>query len=312
MSSRSSRSSTGEKSYFWATPCATDNHFARWRCASVVWLALIFLINISGASALNFGADKAELQSRQSRSSAQGAAAVDQTRTSAAATEPDQWLTAGRDGPGTYYSPLNDINDTNTSSIGFAWQYQLGTDRGLEATPLVVDGVMYTSGNFGRVYALDAATGKERWVYDPGVDGQWGRYGCCDVVNRGIAIWKGVVYVGALDGFLHAIDAATGNRLWKVDTFPVRGPKAPYTLTGAPIIAGNLVIVGTAGGDFRGVRGYVAAFDGRTGALRWRFYTVPRNPAIGPQDQPHLVDAVKTWDPHHRWEIGAGGGVGTA
>jgi quinohemoprotein ethanol dehydrogenase len=220
-----------------------------------------------------------------------------------------QWPMAGRDESGSYHSPLNDINASNVSKLGFAWEYKLGTRRGLEATPLMVDGVLYTSGNFGRVYALDAATGKERWVYDPGVDGQYGRYACCDAVNRGVAVSMGRVYVAALDGYLHAIDGSTGKRLWKVDSLPVRSPRAPYTVTGAPVIAGNLVLIGAGGGDFRGTRGYVAAFDAQSGKLQWRFYTVPRNPAQGAQDQPHLIDAVKTWDPRHRWEEGGGGPV---
>jgi quinohemoprotein ethanol dehydrogenase len=224
-----------------------------------------------------------------------------------AARDPDQWPAAGRDSAGTYHSPLQDINTSNASKLGFAWEYKLGTHRGLEATPVVIDGVLYTSGNFGVVYALDAATGTERWVYDPGVDGQAGRYACCDAVNRGVAVWKDRVYVASLDGYLHAIDSSTGKRVWKVDTLPARGPKTPYTITGAPVVAGNLVVIGAGGGDFRGVRGYVAAFDIRTGILQWRFYTVPKDPALGAQDQPHLVEAIKTWDPRHRWEAGGGG-----
>jgi quinohemoprotein ethanol dehydrogenase len=235
--------------------------------------------------------------------------ALDAARLAAAASEPDQWFTPGRDSTGAYYSPLADINVGNVSRLGFAWQYHLGSHRGLEATPIVIDGVMYAVGNFGHVYVLDAATGRELWTYDPEVDGQWGRYACCDAVNRGLAVWKGRVYVGALDGYLHAIDAAIGKRLWKVDTLPARGPKTPYTLSAAPVIAGDLIIVGSAGADFDGARGYVAAYDLQTGAFRWRFYTVPRNPKQGPQDQPHLVDALKSWDPRHQWESAGGGTV---
>jgi len=237
------------------------------------------------------------------------AGALDAARLAAAASEPDQWFTTGRDASGAYYSPLADINAGNVARLGFAWEYRLGSHRGLEATPLVIDGVMYASGNFGHVYALDAASGRELWNYDPQIDGQWGRYACCDAVNRGVAVWKGRVYVGALDGYLHAIDAATGKRLWKVDTLPARGPKTPYTLSAAPVIAGDLVIVGSAGADFDGARGYVAAYDLNSGAFRWRFYTVPRDPKAGPQDQPHLVAAIKSWDPRHQWESGGGGTV---
>jgi quinohemoprotein ethanol dehydrogenase len=240
---------------------------------------------------------------------AASAAAIDAGRSPGDPAEADQWPTPGGDAEGSYYSPLKDINAGNVARLGFAWQYKLGTHRGLEATPLVIDGVMYAVGNFGRVYALDAASGREKWVYDPNVDGQWGRYACCDAVNRGLAAFDGRIYVGALDGWLHAIDARTGHLLWKADTLVARTSHKPYTLSGAPLLAGDAIIVGNGGGDFAGVRGYVSAFDLKTGQLRWRFFTVPRNPADGPQDQPHLVAAVKTWDPRHRWEAGAGGTV---
>jgi quinohemoprotein ethanol dehydrogenase len=235
------------------------------------------------------------------------AAAVDAARL--ANLNPDQWLTAGRDEDGTYYSPVADINATNVAKLGFAWDYRLGTHRGLEATPLVIDGVMYASGNFGRVYALDAATGRELWTYDPHIDGQWARHACCDAVNRGIVAFDGRLYVGALDGWLHAIDAGSGQLLWKVDTLLSRGERRSYSLSGAPLLAGKLIVVGNSGADFAGVRGYVSAYDSATGALRWRFYTVPRNPADGPQDQPQLEAAVKTWDSRHPWEAGSGGTV---
>src|ERR1700722_2441579 len=151
------------------------------------------------------------------------------TASAMAASEPGEWFTTGRDLEGTYHSPLSNINTSNVGHLGFAWHYDLGTRRGLEATPVMVDGTLYFPGNFGRVYAVDAANGREKWVYDPGVDGQWGRYACCDAVNRGLVVWRGRVYVGALDGYLHAIDAATGKRIWKVDTLLERSPQHPYT-----------------------------------------------------------------------------------
>ncbi len=235
---------------------------------------------------------------------------VDEARLVASDREPEQWLSPGRDTGGSYYSPLQDINDATVQRLGFAWEHALGTKRGLEATPVVVDGVMYTSGNWGRVYALDAATGRELWNYDPGVDGQWGRYACCDAVNRGVVVRSGRVYVASLDGYLHAIDARTGQRIWKVDTLPGRGPgDFHYFITGAPVLAGEMVVIGNGGGDFAGARGSVSAFDLRSGEFRWRFYTVPRDPRLGPQDQPHLEAALKTWDKNYRWEFGAGGSV---
>jgi quinohemoprotein ethanol dehydrogenase len=237
------------------------------------------------------------------------AGTLDEARLAGAASEADQWFMPGRDRSGAYYSPLSDINAGNVARLGLAWDYHLGTRRGLEATPIVIDGVMYTVGNFGRVYVLDAASGRELWTYDPQVDGQWGRYACCDAVNRGVAVWKHRVYVGALDGYLHALDASTGKLLWKVDTLPARGPKTPYTLSAAPVIAADLVIVGSAGADFAGSRGYIAAYDADSGAFRWRFYTVPHDPKQGAQDQPHLQAALKSWDPHHAWDEGVGGTV---
>ena len=236
------------------------------------------------------------------------AGAVDSPRLAAGAHEPDQWFTPGRDLEGTYYSPLDAINDGNVARLGFAWDYHLGTRRGLEGTPVVVDGVMYAPGNWGRVYALDAASGKELWTYDPGVDGQWGRYSCCDVVNRGLAVWKRRVYIASVDGYLHAIDSATGKRVWRADTLPARGPTDfHYAVTGAPVLAGDVIAIGNGGSDFKGARGFVTAVDLQTGAFKWRFYTVPRDPQLGPQDQPHLQAAVKTWAPDYDWSNGGGG-----
>jgi quinohemoprotein ethanol dehydrogenase len=234
---------------------------------------------------------------------------IDASRIERVASEPGQWLTSGRDGGQTYYSPLTAINSTNVGRLGFAWEHALGTSRGLEASPVVVDGVMFAVGNFGRVYALNARTGEERWTFIPDLDMQWARYACCDAVSRGLAVWKGHVYVAALDGYLYALDAGTGKTLWRVDTLLGRAAHVPYTVTGAPVIAGNVVVIGPAGGDYPGVRGYVSAYDLEAGTLRWRFFTVPRNPALGAQDQPHLVEAIKTWDAHHRWEMGGGGAV---
>jgi quinohemoprotein ethanol dehydrogenase len=214
----------------------------------------------------------------------------------AAVDEPQNWFTGGRDQGGTYYSPLAGINESNVKALGFAWTYDLGSpQRGQEATPVVIDGVMYTSGTWGYVYAVDAATGRERWRYDPHSDFFAGRNPCCDLVNRGVAVWRGRVYVGAGDGRLHAIDAATGRKIWEVDT--ITDHQQLYASTGAPLIAGDAVVIGNAGADIGhfGVRGYVSAYDLKTGRLKWRFYTVP--PAVGqPLENPELAKAVGTWD----------------
>jgi len=233
---------------------------------------------------------------------------IDAKRLAGADLEPDQWFTGGRDFGQSYYSPLGDIDTRNVARLGFAWDFDLGTRRGLEATPVVVDGTMYAAGNWGRVYALDARTGRNLWSYDPQPDGQSGRYACCDVVNRGLAVWKGKVYVASVDGYLHAIDARTGTRLWRVDTLPDRKVDSfKYFVTGAPVMAGELVVIGNGGSDFKGARGSISAYSAATGEFKWRFYTVPRDPKLGPQDQPHLQTAVKTWSPTYDWSFGGGG-----
>ncbi|HEX4239824.1 MAG TPA: PQQ-dependent dehydrogenase, methanol/ethanol family [Steroidobacteraceae bacterium] len=232
---------------------------------------------------------------------------VDAARLAAADKEPQNWFTAGRDQNGTYYSPLTEIDAANVGRLGFAWQYDLGSPmRGQEATPIVIDGIMYTSGTLGYVYAVDAKTGKEIWRYDPRPNVFYERHPCCDLVNRGVAVWKGKVYVAAVDGRLHALDAATGKKLWDADT--IADHKLPYSSTGTPLIAGKVVIIGNSGADMghTAVRGYVSAYDLDSGKLKWRFYTVP--PAVGqPYENPELAIADKTWDPHRKPEFNGGG-----
>lgn len=233
--------------------------------------------------------------------------AVDEARLKAAGSEPQNWFTGGRDQDGTYYSPLHDIDAHNVKDLGFAWAYDLGSpQRGQESTPIVVDGVMYTSGTWGYVYAVDAASGKELWRYDPKAEPFFGRNPCCDLVNRGVAVFNGKVYVASSDGRLHAMNAATGQKIWIADT--IVDHKLPYSSTGAPQIAGNVVIIGNGGGDIGhvAVRGYVSAYDLETGALKWRFWTVP--PAHGqPFENPELAAAEKTWDAHRPANMNGGG-----
>jgi quinohemoprotein ethanol dehydrogenase len=219
--------------------------------------------------------------------------------------DPGNWYTTGRTFGETHYSPLSQINRKTVSDLGFAWDYATGTTRGLEATPVVVDGVMYATGTWGKVYALNAATGKELWTFVPKVDGQVGRAACCDVVNRGVAVWQGKVYVAALDGVLYALDAATGKIEWQVDTI-VEHQRA-YSVTGAPRIAGDVVVIGNGGAEFD-ARGYVSAYRIATGELAWRFYTVPGSPDK-PREHPELEMAAATWDPNSRWQDGGGGTV---
>jgi quinohemoprotein ethanol dehydrogenase len=233
-----------------------------------------------------------------------GAANVDESRVRAADAEPGQWLAHGRTFDEQRFSPLAAIHADNVASLGLAWWYDTRTTRGLEATPIVVDGVLYATGSWSVAFALDAATGRELWRYDPAVPRAKGRDACCDVVNRGVAVWKGRVYLGTIDGRLIALDAATGARAWETLTVD---PEKPYTITGAPRVVKDLVIIGNGGADM-GVRGYVGAYDAATGALRWRFYTVPGAPSQ-PFEHPELERAAATWSPESLFEAGLGGTV---
>lgn len=218
----------------------------------------------------------------------------------------EDWDNPGGDWAGSHFSRLTDITPDNVGELGLAWEYDLGTARVQEATPVVIDGVMYTSGNLGRVYALNAATGEELWKFEPEVDMQANRAACCDQANRGVQVQGGKVFVGSLDGYLYALDAKTGAVAWKTDTIADRG--RAYTITGAPEVAGNLVIIGNAGAEYD-VRGYVSAYDTDSGEMVWRFWTIPHDPEDGPQESEALEAALKTWDPKSRWDIGGGGTV---
>ncbi|MEY2852955.1 MAG: hypothetical protein RL030_87, partial [Pseudomonadota bacterium] len=226
---------------------------------------------------------------------------IDAPRMAAVGDEPGQWLTTGRDGGKTHYSPLDQVNTRNVDRLGYAWLFDTGTNRGMEATPVVVDGVLYASGVSGRVYALDAKTGALRWRFEPQVDLRNARDACCDLVNRGVAVWRGKVYVGTFDGYLHALDARTGRVLWRVDTIEDR--RLAYSVTGAPQVAGRVVVIGNGGAEFES-RGYVSGYDLDTGRRVWRFHTVPGNLAQ-PQDNAALERAAKSWQGAN---LGFGGG----
>lgn len=218
----------------------------------------------------------------------------------------EDWPFSGGDVESTYFSRLEQINRKNVSELGLAWEFPLHTNRGQEATPIVIDGLMVTSSTAGRVFALNAVTGELIWRFDPVVDMQVNRTVCCDMVNRGVAVANGRVFVGALDGVLYALDLKSGNVLWQADT--AEGSSRGINITGAPEVAGDVVIIGNGGAEYD-VRGFVTAYDVATGEERWRFYTVPRNPADGPQENPELEAALSTWDTDSRWDIGLGGTV---
>jgi len=231
---------------------------------------------------------------------------VDAQRVAAVDKEPGQWLTSGRDAGKTYYSPLDQINAETVSRLGFAWEFEAGTNRGMQATPIVVDGVMYTSGVAGRVYALDAASGKVLWRFEPQIDFKNARSACCDIVNRGVSVWNGKVYVATFDGILYSLDARDGKVQWQADTITDRN--RAYSITGAPQIAGKVVVIGNGGAEYDS-RGYVTAYDLETGKQAWRFYTVPRDPKLGPEGAASdgiMAKATATWHGTD-WDRGGGG-----
>ncbi len=234
---------------------------------------------------------------------AAGPAAVGSERLVAANAEPGSWMSYGRTYDEQRHSPLAAIHTGNVGELGLAWSFDLDTQRGIEATSIVVDGVMYTTSAWSIVHALDARTGAPLWRFDPGVAKAKAKHTCCDVVNRGVAVWEGQVFVGALDGRLIALDAATGRVNWEVATVDAA---LPYTITGAPRVIRGKVLIGNGGAEF-GVRGFLSAYDAATGDLVWRFYTVPGNPELGFENAA-MEMAAKTWNGRW-WELGGGGGT---
>ncbi|MEP6390621.1 MAG: PQQ-dependent dehydrogenase, methanol/ethanol family [Halioglobus sp.] len=234
-------------------------------------------------------------------------AAVTTDRIKSASAQ-EEWLTHG----GTYdeqrHSKLASINTDNVNNLGVAWTYDLKTNRGVESTPIVVDGVMYVTSAWSLVYALDAKTGKELWTYDPEVDKAVGVKACCDVVNRGVAVYDGKVFVGIIDGRLEALDAKTGEKQWSVVTVD---QSKPYTITGAPRVVDGRVMIGNGGAEL-GVRGYLTAYDANSGDKIWRFYTVP-NPNKQPDNEVSdsaFVDIGNvTWGDEGHWVTDGGGGT---
>ncbi|MEK9613548.1 MAG: PQQ-binding-like beta-propeller repeat protein, partial [Flavobacteriaceae bacterium] len=185
-----------------------------------------------------------------------------------------------------------------------AWSLNLGTKRGIEATPIVVDGIMFISGPWSIVYAIDARNGKLIWTFDPKVPKETGERACCDVVNRGVAIYKGNFYVGTLDGRLISIKASNGRVNWEVNTIKEFESDWSYTITGAPRVFDGKVLIGNGGAEY-GVRGFFSAYDALTGEKIWRFFTVPGHPDQ-PAESEAMENALKTWNGEW-WKYGGGG-----
>ena len=219
------------------------------------------------------------------------AAEVTPERLNQAASEPENWLTYS----GTYaawrYSKLDQVNRGNIKKLIPVWSFQTGVvDGGLQATPIVVDGVMYLTGSLNRVFALDAVSGEKIWQYYhpkptafPAIYGTW---------NRGVAIGHGLVFMGTVDNYLVALDAKTGREVWKVEIEDAG--QCGCSITGAPLLVKDKVIIGVTAGD-SGHRGYLNAFEVETGRHAWRFWTIP-----GPGEPGH-----ETWK-GDSWKYGGG------
>jgi len=214
----------------------------------------------------------------------------------------DNWPSYGRTYSEQHFSPLTEISDKNISRLHLAWSMELPGVHSAATVPLEVNGVLYFVVDQATVHAVDAATGKLLWKYDPEVQKVAGRKLRHSWGTRGIAFWKGKVYVGTVDGRLIAIDAATGEPVWSTMTLD---PKDSSAITGAPRVFDGMVIIGQAGADVTPIRGYVTAYDAETGKQRWRFYTVPGNPANGFEDDAQRM-AAKTWTGEW-WKMGGGG-----
>src|SRR5882762_11925219 len=205
-------------------------------------------------------------------------------RLAVAPSEPQNWLTYSGNYSSTRYSPLNQITPANVKNLKLQWVYQSPVAGNWQTTPLVVDGTMYITQRLNDVVALDAATGRAFWIYrhTPAQD----RVVCCGANNRGLGILGDTLFMGTLDAQLIAIDRKTGRAIWKTE---VASTKSGYSITHAPLVVKNKVIVGVGGGEY-GIRGFIAAYDSKTGKEVWRFNTIP-----GPGEPGHETWSGDDW-----------------
>ena len=268
------------------------------RVSSIVALTAFTLAVLTGGSYAQGPIKGSPEHIKTAVGAVDGAAIIANARTT------NDWPSYGLDYAETRFSRLNQITTANVEKLGLVWAYNLESRRGIEATPVVVDGIMYVSASWSVVHAIDTRTGQRLWVYDPEVPKEAGYKGCCDVVNRGVALYKGKVFVGTYDGRLVALDAGTGKVVWLQDTIIDR--TRSYTITGAPRVYKGKVIIGNGGAEY-GVRGYVTAYDAETGEQKWRWFIVPGDPSKPFEDE-SMARAAKTWDPSGKyWEAGGGG-----
>ncbi|PYT72672.1 MAG: PQQ-dependent dehydrogenase, methanol/ethanol family [Acidobacteria bacterium] len=226
---------------------------------------------------------------------------VNDERIAADAATGVNWLVNGRTNDSKHFSPLKQINSSNVASLGLAWYFDYDGLMGVVSEPIVVDGVIYVSAPLSRIYAVDAATGKLRWKYDPQIRLDQALNGSYSArTNGGVAVWNGKVYVGTGDCRLIAIDAATANKIWEATVCE----PTQTGITGAPRVAKGKILMGYNGSD-DAVRGALAAYDAETGREVWRFWTVPGD-SSKPYETKELEMAAKTWHGEGAWKIGGG------
>ena len=270
--------------------------------ALVSIVALVAYFNNSGDSATSVPESVPPQTSPQPQT-----AMVDDARiVSAAAAEPGSWLTYGQTFEEQRFSRLSAINRDSIADLGLTWVKHFDIRHRLQNTPLVVDGIMYVSDPWNVTYALNAETGAEIWRFDPEVNRESVRYACCTgPMTRGVAVYRGKVFIATFDGRVVAVNAATGTKVWDFDTSDPSSV-SPFTISGAPRVGAGKVYIGQSSSEF-GVRGYVTALDAETGALAWRFYLVPGDPSK-PFEHPELEPAADTWTGEW-WKLGGGGTV---
>jgi len=263
-------------------------------------------ISFTTALVVNLTVDAQQSRVANSTAAASTTITNDVLRRTGTATDPlpGAWLSYGRDQDETRYSTLKQIDSTNAKRLGLAWSYVMGAGGGnQEGTPLMWNNTLYGITTWSVVFALDARTGKELWRWDPEVNSTTRSAICCGNVNRGIAIYNGMVIAPSIDGRLWALNAVTGKPVWETR---IVYPQDQYTLTMAPRIANGKVIIGASGGD-KPTRGQFSAVDAQTGQFLWRFYTVPGDPSQ-PYESEALRRAAKTWGGDF-YKNGGGGAV---
>jgi len=218
------------------------------------------------------------------------------------------WLSDGRTYSAQRFSPLTQINAGNIGQLGLAWYDDLDTYRGVEATPLYSDGVLFNTLAWNITTAYDAVTGEKLWTFDPQTPREFGRYACCEPVSRGLALHDNKVIIATLDGRLIALDRTSGEQIWSTRTFELDSGFA-YSITGAPRVFDGKVVVGQSGGDL-GVRGFVLAHDADSGEKLWKFFLTPAPEENGPDGEASdgVMDWVRTtWADEGHWQTLGGG-----